>query len=100
ANAAISAAYYLRIIATMFLRPEPAPLGAPGGPPAPATVSYATPTTPSPAGLLGRTWPILAAIILSVLGTLAFGWIFPPYAVNRLSARVQESARLEDQNAP
>ncbi|HEY8751138.1 MAG TPA: NADH-quinone oxidoreductase subunit N [Tepidisphaeraceae bacterium] len=61
-NAAISAAYYLKIIATMFLRPEPTP--------------FAGATQPEPESN-PRPWPILAGVAISVIGTLAFGVYFP-----------------------
>lgn len=86
-NAAISAAYYLRIIATMYLRPEPSPiiLGPSTAPPA-----------PEPAAASGRPWPIMTGIGLSVLGTIAFGVYLP--ATDALSARTQ-SAQI-DSHAP
>ena len=83
-NAAISAAYYLKIIAAMFLRPEPRPLLAPIG----------AQRSPQPALAMSgqQSWPIVGGIALSVIGTLAFGILFP--AVNALSDRVQ-SAQIE-----
>ena len=72
-NAAISAAYYLRI-AAMFLRPEPAPLPASS-----ALVSREIPVS------IGRPWPVIAGIYLSVLGTLVLGISLP--TVGRLSDR-------------
>lgn len=89
-NAAISAGYYLRIIAAMYLRPEPPPIGTPaagfGGPPEsrPVAVEVATP--------LARPWPILAGVALSVIGTLLFGIYFP--ATDKLAEQAQ-AARLE-----
>jgi len=82
-NAAISAAYYLRIIATMFLRPEPTPIIL--GP-------AAQPPVPEPAVPVTRLWPVMASIALSVLGTIAFGVYFP--ATNSLSARTR-SAQID-----
>ena len=80
-NAAISAAYYLRIIAAMFLRPEPAPVGA---------AARARPATPrEPAAPAARPWPIIAGIALSVIGTVAFGVDFP--ATGSLNNRAQTS---------
>ena len=79
-NAAISAAYYLRIIATMFLRPEVAP--APGIPAA---------TMPVPATGM-HSFPIRLGITLSVLGTLAFGIYIP--ATSQLADRAQ-TAQIE-----
>jgi NADH-quinone oxidoreductase subunit N len=69
-NAAISAAYYLRIVATMFLRPP--------------TVTGARPA------LIER--PILAAVLLSVAGTLALGAI-PPLA-QRLTDHLAEGQTM------
>jgi NADH-quinone oxidoreductase subunit N len=58
-NAAISAAYYLRIVAAMYLRPESqASTEA-------ATMSFAQPK------------PIMVAVALSAIGTLALGIILP-----------------------
>ncbi|MFI5377708.1 MAG: NADH-quinone oxidoreductase subunit N [Tepidisphaerales bacterium] len=51
ANAAVSAGYYLRIVGTMFLRPMPASEGA---------------------ALKGQ-FPIVTAVVLSVVGTLLLG---------------------------
>jgi NADH-quinone oxidoreductase subunit N len=76
-NAAISAAYYLKIIAAMFLRPEPSAMPAADG--SPASVAQAEP--------FARPWPIVAGIALSVLGTLVFG-IYLPWT-NKLSERAQ-----------
>jgi NADH-quinone oxidoreductase subunit N len=86
-NAAISAAYYLRIIAAMYLRAEPAPLpAAPAG--RLATVSPAATQSIS----IRRPWPVILAIALSVVGTLAFGTYFP--ATDALSKQAQ-SAQIE-----
>ncbi len=76
-NAAVSAAYYLRIVATMYLRPElPAPAGE-----------------SEQSGQVARAvpLPIAAAIALSVAGTLLFGIVLP--AANSLTNRAQ-AARL------
>ena len=83
-NAAISAAYYLRIIAAMFLRPEPAR--------APARASTDPEETIDATGRIGRPWPIMIGVGLAVFGTLAFGVDFP--AVNHLSNRAQ-AAQIE-----
>ena len=81
-NAAISAAYYLKIIAAMFLRPEPA-LAAPGAPAAQVdTTQFAA----------SRVWPIAAGIALSVFGTLFLGIDFP--AAGDLANRAQ-TAQLQ-----
>jgi NADH-quinone oxidoreductase subunit N len=87
-NAAISAAYYLRIVATMFLRDaEPA-----GDPPARAE------TTPAggDGGAIAEvvfTTPVVAAIVASVAGVLLLGVVLPMTQVLVLSA--EESTRLE-----
>ena len=113
-NAAISAAYYLRIIATMFLRPLPddgsiTADGAEGLLPATAassTVSSSrTGETEVPAGgsRLGRAalspssprvWPITAAVVLSVAGTLLLGIVLP--VTEALSVKTSDAARLVD----
>lgn len=87
-NAAISAAYYLRIIAAMFLRPEPARAAAPA-------MTSPEETTDS-VGRIGRPWPVMIGVGLAVLGTLAFGVDFP--AVNHLANRAQ-TAQIEPASA-
>jgi NADH-quinone oxidoreductase subunit N len=90
-NAAIGAAYYLRIIATMFLRPEPTAVGGDAA---------ATPTASSAADD-PRPWfasPIGIAVVLSVILTLTFGTIFP--ATNRLADSSYEAASLEPAARP
>ena len=73
-NAAISAVYYLRIVGTMFLKPEPTgPQAAPG---------------PSI-----RSIPVTLAIGLSVAGTILFGAIFP--ATEMLGSKAESAASLE-----
>jgi formate hydrogenlyase subunit 3/multisubunit Na+/H+ antiporter MnhD subunit len=108
-NAAIGAAYYLRIIATMFLRPEPETVRGfepvvPGATPiGSATIAGAVRTYDAPAGATaasgvrtydrpaaadagyGRFSPVSLSIGLSVALTLLFGAIFP--ATNALSDR-------------
>jgi NADH-quinone oxidoreductase subunit N len=69
-NAAISAAYYLRIVATMFLRPAPDGLAA----------------------LAHAPFPLSVAIVLSVAGTLLFGTFVP--ATEGLTRDVQRAAGL------
>jgi NADH-quinone oxidoreductase subunit N len=64
-NAAIGAAYYLRIIGVMFLRPA-----------APAT----EPVTAVPT----RSTPIMLAVLFSTLATLMFGTYFPSTQFLRL----------------
>jgi NADH-quinone oxidoreductase subunit N len=79
-NAAISAAYYLRIVAAMFLRPEPTH-PAHGGPALDAGSRLAHPT------------PVLVAVGLSVIGTLGFGVYFP--ATGDLIERTNKATLLE-----
>jgi NADH:ubiquinone oxidoreductase subunit 2 (subunit N) len=79
-NAAISAAYYLRIVAAMFLRPEPTH-PAHGG------------VAPSIGLRLAHPTPILAAIGLSIIGTLLFGIFFP--ATGDLIDRATKATLME-----
>ena len=77
-NAAVSAAYYLKIVATMFLRPDPDGEDV-------ADARYAA--------RLAAPLPITAAVVLSVFGTLLFGTIIP--ATQVLVNRVTPAAQLE-----
>jgi NADH-quinone oxidoreductase subunit N len=77
-NAAISAAYYLKIVAAMFLRPDP------DG----EEVADARFAARLPAPL-----PITAAVVLSVFGTLLFGTIIP--ATQVLVNQVTPATQLE-----
>lgn len=77
ANAAISAAYYLKIVGAMFIRPEPT-VGEGDGPP------------PRPAYHSG---PVALAIALSVAGTLLFGTILP--ATEVLNVRAATATQIE-----
>lgn len=75
-NAAISAAYYLRIIAVMFLPP-------------------ATPTSAKSIEaprVFARSMPVGAAVAISVVGTLLFGFAFP--VTNSLTRRVENATQL------
>src|SRR5205814_3150408 len=72
-NAAISAAYYLRIVGTMFLRPESKTMPAKAR--APEEI---------------RSIPISIAIGLSTLGTILFGAVFP--ATEMLDTRAESAA--------
>jgi NADH-quinone oxidoreductase subunit N len=85
-NAAISAAYYLKIIAAMFLRTEP-------------TSFSPKPQQPreAPSRSSGYPWPVAASIALSVFGTIAFGVDFP--AVNVLANRTQ-TAEIQSVSTP
>jgi NADH-quinone oxidoreductase subunit N len=78
ANAAISAAYYLKIVATMFLRTEESAQPA-ARPPLPV---FARPAI-----------PILLAVFISALGTLLFGTVTP--AIERLAASVDKASQIE-----
>jgi NADH-quinone oxidoreductase subunit N len=92
-NAAIGAAYYLRIVATMFLRPEPVVAGAP----ARTSTAVIVDETRSE---LGRPWwasPVGASIMLSVALTLLFGAVFP--ATSQLSERSYEASYLDPARA-
>jgi NADH-quinone oxidoreductase subunit N len=79
-NAAISAAYYLKIVGTMFLRGG-------SGDDAVADEPIATPFMP---------WSIRMAVFLSVFGTVVFGTIIP--ATQLLVNRATEAAQLEPAN--
>jgi NADH-quinone oxidoreductase subunit N len=81
-NAAVSAAYYLRIVATLFLR---------GGSGDDAIADEPVTMPPMP-------WSITAAIFLSVFGTLLFGTIVP--ATQLLVTRATEAAQLQLEPAP
>ena len=77
-NAAISVAYYLRIIATMFLRPEPTHLlGTAVTPP---------PRMPQPA-------TVVIAVLIAAVATVLIG-VFPP-ATRVLNGRTAQAAQLE-----
>ena len=73
-NSAISAGYYLRIVGTMFLRPAPAS------------------ETAAPVNPAGNA-PILLAIAISTILTLALGTIWP--LTNSLNTRTREAASIE-----
>ncbi|MBC8107668.1 MAG: NADH-quinone oxidoreductase subunit N [Anaerolineae bacterium] len=62
-NAAISAAYYLRIVGTMFLRPE--------------TSASAFDSGESEAASIPHSVPVATAIILSCAATVLLGTVFP-----------------------
>jgi NADH-quinone oxidoreductase subunit N len=79
-NAAISAAYYLRIVGTMFLRPEAEWTELNG--------------EIKPAGAL----PMLLAVGLSAAGTLLFGVVFP--ATELLSNYAHSAHTLDENIAP
>src|SRR5690606_13169539 len=81
-NAAISAGYYLRIVATMFLRTEPSADGLAAAEGVPAAVTRR---------LLPA--PIVASVVLSVIGTLLLG-VVPP-AIQALSTRTDRAVMLD-----
>ncbi len=81
-NAAVSAAYYLRIIATMFLRPEPTHLFGGAATLPPRLVQRATVVTP---------------VLLAVAITLVLG-VVPP-AVQRFGKVVTRAARIDPPTA-
>ena len=85
ANAAISAAYYLRIVATMFLRPDPATAEA-----MESDIADAAAEGTAVESYPRRVFPIGLAVAASALLTLLFGTFFP--ATNQLSQQVQEAA--------
>ncbi len=74
-NAAISAAYYLRIVAAMYLRPEPANEGDESPFPQPA--------------------PIIAAVALSAVGTLTLGIVLPLTTI--VSGEATSAAKVDVQ---
>jgi NADH-quinone oxidoreductase subunit N len=78
-NAAVSAAYYLRIVATMFLRTE----------------ESAQPPALPPHPIFARpAMPIALAVILSAFGTLLFGTL--PPATELLGAGVVNASRVDN----
>jgi NADH-quinone oxidoreductase subunit N len=83
-NAAISAAYYLRIVATMFLRPDPTPLTAAADDRPPRT--------------LRPQFAVQLGVIIAVLGTLLFGML--PQATEVLTTRAQEGTMLQRYQTP
>jgi NADH-quinone oxidoreductase subunit N len=84
-NAAISAAYYLRIVATMFLRPDPATAEA-----IESDIADAAAEGTASESFPRRAFPIVAAVGLSVGLTLLFGAFFP--ATSHLAQRAHEAA--------
>jgi NADH-quinone oxidoreductase subunit N len=78
-NAAISAGYYLRIIATMFLRPE--------------TSSALDELRPAPALARFHSYPLTIAIALSCGMTLVLGTLFP--ATELLNTRAMGAATID-----
>lgn len=99
-NAAVSAGYYLKIIATMFLRPEPE---HEAGAVATATALHAGQPVPAHGHgpqahghahpPLALPMPIVTAVALSVFGTLLFGTFVP--ATQVLVNTVTPASQLE-----
>ena len=84
-NAAISAAYYLRIVATMFLRSDPMTAEA-----LESDIADAAAEGTAAESFPRRAFPIVAAVAISVGLTLLFGTIFP--ATNELSQQARTAA--------
>ena len=78
-NAAISAAYYLKIVAYLFLRPEHSENAAHGVPAA----------EPKP---LFMSWPVAATVVLSVVVTLFYGIVLP--ATGQLTGQRRRAAGM------
>jgi NADH-quinone oxidoreductase subunit N len=78
-NAAISLAYYLRIIISMYLRTDSTEAG------------FATRSAGEPRPVLA-SWPVTAAVALSVVGTLFYGIYLP--GTDTLTRRAQRGAEL------
>jgi NADH-quinone oxidoreductase subunit N len=93
-NAAISAAYYLRIVAAMFLRPSPSLEPAGGMESVDPNMSASQVITNLPAP---RSIPVLTAVILSAGGAILFGTL--PAATNYLT-NAAASARFEKPQTP
>lgn len=79
-NAAISAAYYLRIVAAMFLRPEP-------------QTQWPRDARPADDSAGSGTMPIKLAVGLSVFGVLLFGLVVP--AIEMLSTQARSASRVD-----
>jgi NADH-quinone oxidoreductase subunit N len=90
-NAAVSSAYYLRIIAAMFLRTEPHGHVA-------ATGAADTVHAPHPHHPLKLSFPTVLAAVLSSVGTLLFGTVLP--ATQVLSTRTAQAAQVDDSVNP
>jgi NADH-quinone oxidoreductase subunit N len=84
-NAAVSAAYYLKIVAALFLRPEPSP------------ARYPTAAVSSDLAIR-RPVPVLASVGLSMLGVLWLGIVWP--ATARLTVRTERATQLEQLAQP
>ena len=90
-NAVIGAVYYLKIVATMFLRPEPTSTAAQ------APELHSAPLTPS-----DHNFPIGLAVALSTAVTLIFGIMLPATAdlSSRATIAAQPSMPLPPESIP
>jgi NADH-quinone oxidoreductase subunit N len=86
-NAAISAGYYLKIIATMFLRPDPH---------GPTVHGHATPLPTMP--MATRATPVMVAVALSAVGVVLAGSV--PRAHNALGERVKRATAIDPGATP
>jgi len=75
-NAAISAAYYLRIVVVLYLRPEP----------------EIAPGSPTPV-VIGRPFPIMLALAISAVGSIALGTIMP--FTGMVTTKARDAAQQE-----
>jgi NADH-quinone oxidoreductase subunit N len=84
-NAAVSAAYYLKIISTMFLRAESTEAAQAAG-----IIPARRPAF--------RSAPVLLAVGLSALGTIFFGVFLP--GISALTNRVLEATGIQSREVP
>lgn len=91
-NAAISAAYYLKIVATMFLRPETPTFGL--------SAAERRGELSQPGWTSGAATPIALtlALVLSTAGTLGLGTIIP--ATQLLSNKVVDAVEVDQRVEP
>lgn len=92
-NAAISAAYYLKIVATMFLRPEPPNFGVAVG-----AGDRATATDVAGIAWPARSLPITLALVLSTAATLGLGTVLP--ATQVLISKAEDSVSVDQRAEP
>ncbi|MGA3068334.1 MAG: NADH-quinone oxidoreductase subunit N [Tepidisphaeraceae bacterium] len=79
-NAAISAAYYLKIVAALFLRPEPGP------------------AEDAPVGPIRQPFPVMVAVGVSMLMVVWLGTIWT--STDRLSERTEHATQIEPLAVP
>jgi NADH:ubiquinone oxidoreductase subunit 2 (subunit N) len=91
-NAAISAAYYLKIIQAMYFRSPPESEFAGGEPADVAEESLSAGRADAGPREDRLPLPIAAAVAISVFGTLMLGIVFP--ATNGLTLRTQEAVQV------